>query len=116
MQKLGAAPDYALGSVHAITQDGKVLVASGTGSQLPADAYGAGNVIWVVGAQKIVQNQDEGMKRIFDYVLPLETVRARKAYGLPDTWNSYPSKILIFNREATPERITIVLVKEVLGF
>src|SRR5258708_2300207 len=36
MQKLGAAPEYAIGSVHAVTQDGKVLIASQTGSQLPA--------------------------------------------------------------------------------
>lgn len=116
MQKLGAAPEYAVGSVHAVTQDGKVLIASNTGSQLPAYAYGSSHVIWVVGAQKIVKDLQDGHKRIWEYVLPLETVRARKAYGLPETWNSNPSKILEINRELTPGRINMILVKEVLGF
>ncbi len=113
MQKLGAAPAYTIGSVHAITQDGKVVVASNTGSQLPAYAYGASKVIWVVGAQKIVKNLDEAMKRIYDYVLPLESERAKKAYGAP---GSFVSKLLIVNKEVTKDRITIVIVKEPLGF
>jgi hypothetical protein len=113
MQKLGAAPTYTIGSVHAITQDGKVVIASNTGSQLPAYAYGASKVIWVVGAQKIVKNLDEAMKRIYDYVLPLESERAKKAYGAP---GSFVSKLLIVNKEVSKDRITIVIVKEPLGF
>jgi hypothetical protein len=116
MQQIGAAPEYALGSAHAVTEDGKVLIASNTGSQLPAYAYGSSHVVWVVGAQKIVSGIDTGMKRIRDYVLPKESARARAAYGLPDTWNSNPSKILIVDREVTPNRITMIIVKEVLGF
>ncbi len=113
MQRLGAAPLYTIGSVHAITQDGTVVIASNTGSQLPAYAYGAGKVIWVVGAQKIVKNLDEAMKRIYDYVLPLESERAKKAYGVP---GSFVSKLLIVNKEVAKDRITIVIVKEPLGF
>lgn len=116
MQMIGAAPDFAVGSVHAVTEDGKVMVASNTGSQLGAYAYGANHVIWVVGAQKIVKNLDDGMKRIEEYVLPLESERARKAYGLPQTYNSFVSKLLIFNRETKPQRITLIFVKEALGF
>lgn len=114
MTKLGAAPDYVVGSVHAITQDGKVLIASNTGSQLAAYVYGAGHVIWVVGAQKIVKNVDEGMKRIYDYVLPLESVRLNKAYNL--TTGSNVSKLLIINKEVIPDRITIIFVRQKLGF
>jgi L-lactate utilization protein LutB len=116
MHKLGTTPEYAIGSVHAVTQDGKVLVSSNTGSQLPAYAYGSAHVIWIVGAQKIVPDLENGHKRIWEYVLPLETVRARKAYGLPETWISNPSKIMEINREVTPDRINIIFVKEVLGF
>lgn len=113
---LGAAPEYATGSVHAITEDGKVFVASGTGSQLGAYVYGADHVIWIVGAQKIVASDEMAKKRIFEYIVPLESVRARKAYNLPDTWNTFPSKIVTFNKEGVPNRITIILVNEVLGF
>ena len=116
MQKLGAAPEYATGSAHAVTQDGIIMIASNTGSQLPAEAYGASHVVYVIGAQKIVENRDAGFKRIYDYVLPLESVRARKAYGLPETWNSNVSKLLIINKELTPNRIHVILVKEILGF
>ncbi len=116
MRKIRAGPDVTVGSVHAVTETGTLLIASNTGSQLPAYAYGAGTVIWVVGTQKLVKDVEEGMKRIWEYVLPLETARARKAYGLPETWNSYPSKILIVNREVQPGRVKIVLVNEALGF
>jgi L-lactate utilization protein LutB len=115
-KQMGAAPQVATGSVHAITEKGEVIVASNTGSQLPAYVYGADSVVWVVGAQKLVTDMQEGLKRIYEYVLPLETVRARKAYGLPETWNSNPSKILFINREVTAGRIKIIIVKEVLGF
>lgn len=113
MQKLGAAADYSIGSVHAVTEDGKVLIASNSGSQLPGYAYGSPHVIWVVGAQKIVKNVEDGMKRIYDYVLPLESERAHKAYGVP---GSFVSKLLIFNKEVIPGRITMIMVKEPLGF
>src|SRR5258706_12531138 len=114
MQKLGTAPDYAVGSVHAVTLDGKILIASNTGSQLPAYVYGAAHVIWVVGTQKIVKDLDEGMKRIYDYILPLESERLNKAYNM--TSGSFPSKILIVNREIFPGRITLIFVNEPLGF
>lgn len=113
MQKLGSAPEYAVGSVHAVTEDGHVLIASNTGSQLPAYVYGSAHVIWVVGAQKIVKDTDSGIKRIYDYVLPLESERAHKAYGVT---GSAVNKLLIINKEATPNRLIIILVKEVLGF
>ena len=34
IRKMGGAPDYAAGSVHAVTEDGQMLIASNTGSQL----------------------------------------------------------------------------------
>ncbi|MFH0971390.1 MAG: LUD domain-containing protein [Candidatus Micrarchaeota archaeon] len=112
MRKLGAAPDFALGSVHAVTEDGKLLIASASGSQIPAYVYGAGKVIWVVGTQKIVKNPGEGMKRIYEYVLPLENERALKAYGAPSSVN----KLLTIFKESGPERLHVIFVNEKLGF
>lgn len=113
MKRMGVGPEYAVGSIQAITEDGKIIVASDTGSQLPAYAYGAGKVIWVAGTQKLVKDLEDGMKRIYDYVLPLEAQRARKAYGAP---GSNVSKLLIINKEIEPGRLTLVLVNQVLGF
>src|SRR5258708_6108825 len=113
MQKMGAAPEWVIGSVHAVTTDGEVLIASNTGSQLPAYAYGAAHVIWVVGTQKIVENKEDGMKRLYEHSLMLENERVKKAYGMP---HSAIRKILIVDGEVKPDRITIIFVKEVLGF
>jgi L-lactate utilization protein LutC len=115
MRKLGAAPDVVVGSAHAVTETGTVVVASLTGSQLPAYAYGAGTVIWVVGAQKIVKDVEEAMKRIDEYLIDKESARARAAYGLPEAFRTFPSKVLLFNREVQPGRAKLVIVDEVVG-
>lgn len=112
MVKLGATPEYVLGSIHALTETGVAIIASATGSQLGPYSAGAAKVIWVVGSQKIVPTVEEGMKRIEEYTLALENVRALKAYGM----NSVIAKLLIVNREVTPGRVTVVIVKENLGF
>ena len=113
MQKLGAAPDWVVGSVHAVTENGEALIASQSGSQLPAYSYGASHVVWVVGAQKIVKDREEGMRRIYEYILPLESERAKKAYGAA---GSAVNKLLIINKEVKSGRITLIFVNETLGF
>lgn len=113
MKKMGTAPEYSVGSVQAITQDGKILLVSATGSQLPGYAYGSDKVIWIVGAQKIAANLDAALKRTQDYVFPLESERAKKAYGVP---GSIMAKTLIVNNEVVPGRITVIIVKEALGY
>ena len=112
MRKIGAAPDWAIGSVQAVSEDGHLLIASNTGSQLPAYAYGSGNVIWVVGTQKIVRTLDEGMKRIYEYVMPLEDVHMHTLYGVGTAVN----KVLIINKEFMPNRAMVIFVKERLGY
>lgn len=112
MQKLGAAPNWVIGSVHAVSKDGHVLIASNSGSQLPSYSYGASHVIWLVGTQKIVEDTNMGIRRIYEYCLPLEDKRAQKVYGS----KSAVSKLLIINQENKEGRITIILVKESLGF
>jgi acyl-CoA hydrolase len=107
-----AAPDVMLGSVNAVTESGSLVAASAGGRQLAPYASGAGRVILVVGAQKIVSDLDAALKRIDEYVLPLEDARTQEAYGIRTGVN----KLLIVNREATPGRITVVLVDEGLGF
>lgn len=113
MQKLGAGPEWALGSVHAVTEDGKVIIASNSGSNLPSYAYGSPHIIWVVGSQKIVKDLDQGMKRIYEHTLPLESDRAKKAYGVE---GSFVSKLLIFNKEPNPSRIQMIIIKTPVGY
>jgi hypothetical protein len=112
MRQLSAAPDWVVGSVHAVTKEGSLLIASASGSQLGPIVSGAGHVILVIGAQKIVPDLDTGIRRIYDYCFPLEDSRAREAYGVPSGVNN----LLIINKAVFAGRITAILVNEALGF
>jgi acyl-CoA hydrolase len=111
MKAIGGQPDFALGSVHAVTQDGTLLVASASGSQLGQYAWEADQVIFVVGAQKLVPTVEDGRERIFKHSLPLEDARAYAAYGM----NSRVGKILEIRQE-DPGRIHVVIVRKAVGF
>ena len=112
IRRLTASPDVMLGSVHAVTETGSLVAASVSGSQLGPYVSGAGKVILLVGTQKIVPDLADALRRIDEYVLPLEDARAQAAYGV----HSGVNKVLIINREWTPGRITVVLCDEALGF
>jgi hypothetical protein len=112
MRHLAASPDYVVGSAHAVTEAGSLLVASASGSQLGPIVSGGGHVILVIGGQKIVADVATGIRRIDEYCLPLEDHRAREAYGVGSGVNN----ILIVNRAIAPDRITVILVEEPLGF
>jgi L-lactate utilization protein LutC len=111
MMKLSAAPDVVVGSVHAVTEDGRVVAASASGSQLGPYAGSAGRVIWVVGSQKVVPDIEAAMRRVQYYSYPKEDIRAREKYGMP----SALLKVLTMNGDF-PGRSTIVLVREPVGF
>ena len=109
--RLGATPEVVVGSVHAVTEDGRLVVASASGSQLAPYASGARRAIWVVGAQKVVPDLETGLRRVRTYSLPREHQRLQEAGQ-----SSFIGKILIAEREAFPERTTVVLVREEIGF
>jgi hypothetical protein len=110
IRKLGAAPDIQLNSVQAVTEDGQILVVAASGSQIGPISFGAGRVILVVGAQKIVPDLETAFRRVDEYSLPLENVRAKQAYGR----NSVVNKLLIM-RGDFPGRTTVVLVRDAIG-
>jgi hypothetical protein len=112
MRKLGVGPDWYVNSAHALTIDGTVVDVSNTGSQLAPLAFGAGDVIFVIGSQKIVPDLETAMRRIEEHTLPLENERMQGLYGT----DSEIKKVLIIHKEFRPERFTFVLVKEPVGF
>ena len=112
MRQLSASPDWVVGSVHALTEEGSLLIASASGSQLGPIVSGAGHVVFVVGSQKIVPDFNTALRRIYEYSFPLEDRRAREAYGVPSAVNN----VLVINKAVVPGRITAILVNEPLGF
>jgi L-lactate utilization protein LutC len=111
MKTIAGQAEFTLGSVHAVTRDGVLVIASASGSQLAAYAWYAANVIFVVGAQKLVRDMEEARQRVYQHSLPLEDSRALAAYGM----NSRVGKLLEIHQE-DPGRIHIVLIRQQVGF
>ncbi|WP_194890960.1 LUD domain-containing protein [Catenulispora pinisilvae] len=112
IRRMTATPDYVVNSVAAVTETGSLVLASGTGSQLPASAGGAAHAIWIVGAQKVVPDLTTALRRVEEHSLPLESERTMAAYGSP----SIVSRLLVLNRELIPGRGTVLLLREAIGF
>ncbi len=110
--RLMSTPDVIVGSVHAATETGSLVIASASGSQLPGYAGGAARAIWIVGAQKVVPDLPAALRRVEDHCLPLESARAQAVYGSPSAIN----RLLILNAEPDPGRGTVLLLREAIGF
>jgi YkgG family uncharacterized protein len=112
IRRLVASPDVVVGSVAAVTETGSLVAASGTGSQLPAYSGGAGQRIWIIGAQKVVRDLPTAIRRVEEHCLPLESARTRVAYGAPSAVNH----LLVISAELKPGRSTVLLLREPIGF
>jgi hypothetical protein len=111
IRKLIAGPDFMLGSVNAVTEDGVLVTASATASQLGPYASTAGKVILIVGSQKIVPDLETALRRIYEYVLPWEDAQVRKVVPT----GSFVGKILIVEREWVTGRMVVILVRKPIG-
>jgi len=115
LRRMGILSEFYLGSVNALAETGQLVFASATGSQLPAYAYSSRNVLWVAGAQKIMPSLELALRRVREYVLPLEDQR-QKSLGNPA--GSRIGRILIMENEPAYMRrnLALILVNRVLGF
>jgi hypothetical protein len=111
IRKLGAAPDVQINSVAAVTEDGRLVIASMTGSQLGPIAFGAGRVVLVVGSQKVVPDLATAFRRVEEYSFPIEDAKIQEAFGRHSAIN----KLLVINADIAPGRITVILVREPVG-
>jgi hypothetical protein len=112
IRRLLASPDVAIASVAAVTETGSLVMASASGSQLPSHAGGAGQRIWIAGAQKVVPDLATALRRVEEHCLPLESARAQRVYGVPSAIN----RMLILNTEYQPGHGTVLLLREAIGF
>jgi hypothetical protein len=111
IRKLMGTPDYVLGSLNAVTEDGILVATSALANQIGPYASTAGKVILVVGSQKIVPDLETALRRIRDYVLPWEDAQVRQR--MPS--GSFIGKTLIIERESAAGRMTVILVRQPLG-
>lgn len=114
LRKQSVVSDWYLGSAHALSATGEIVIASNTGSQLPHLAFTSPNIILVVSTKKITATLAEAIERLETHVIPLEDARVQAAYGIHTTY----AKTLILHREnpTLGRQVHIILVKEDLGF
>lgn len=114
LRKTSVLSDFYLGSVHALTEEGEMIIASNTGSQLPHIVFTSTNLIFVVSSKKITKDLSEGMKRLEETVFPLENERITKIYGS----GTQISKIVIFKKENLHmgRKVHVFIIKEDFGF
>lgn len=114
LRRESVVSDYYVGSVHALTETGELVIASNTGSQLPHLAFTSPNVILVVGTNKIVPTLADGLARVNEHVIPLEDERMKGVYG----YGTLYAKTLILHQENPNlgRKVHIILVEETLGF
>ncbi|MEV4508413.1 LUD domain-containing protein [Dactylosporangium sp. NPDC049525] len=112
IRRLVASPDYVVNSVAAVTETGSLVLASASGSQLPANAGGAAHAVWIAGAQKVVPDLSTALRRLEEHALPLESARAQAVYGVPSAVN----RLLILNADHHPGRGTVLLLREAIGY
>lgn len=118
--------DYYLMSSNAITLDGELINIDGTGNRVACLTYGPKNVIMIVGMNKVVNDVEDGIKRVRNFASPPNTLRlglktpcsmtgrCGDCYG--DT--CICSQIVVTRRQsaAMRGRIKIILVGESLGY
>lgn len=112
LRRKSVAADYFLSGVQAITESGEIVGCDKGGSRMGAWPHAAPHLILVSGVNKIVPTRDDALRRCQEYALPLENQRAQRTYGT----GSYIGKYVILDKEDTPGRITLVLIKEPLGY
>lgn len=114
LRKESVLSDFYLGSVHALSKTGEMVIASNTGSQLPHLAFTSQNIILVVSTQKITHNLEQAFQRVEEYVIPLEDARMMEAYKS----HTQESKTLILHKENPNlgRKVQVLLVNEKLGF
>lgn len=112
LRRYATTAEYVVASVNAITEEGQLIAVDATGSRVGTYPFGAQHLILVVGTQKITKDLQDGMQRVREYVFPKEDVRAQAAYGVGSTM----AKWVILERETTPDRTTVILVDEKLGY
>lgn len=118
--------DYYLMSSNAITLDGELINIDGTGNRVACLTYGPKNVIMIVSMNKVVNDVEDGIKRVRNFASPPNTLRlglktpcsmtgrCGDCYG--DT--CICSQIVVTRRQsaAMRGRIKVILVGESLGY
>ncbi|MCG3660280.1 lactate utilization protein [Aliarcobacter butzleri] len=120
-RKQGLISDIFVTSTNAITKDGKLVNADGSGNRVAALSYGPTNVLLIVGINKIVDSLEDGFKRVMDVAATKNIDRMNKkaiSFGKEPKYNldNIARKFSWIKADDEIGRIIIILVDEELGY
>ena len=119
-RRQGLVSDIFVTSTNAITKDGKLVNADGSGNRVAAFSYGPKNVLVIVGINKIVEDVEAGFKRVMEVAAVKNIDRINKKsiemgkepkYNLDNIANKFS-----WVKADDKDRIIIILVDEELGY
>ena len=119
-RRQGLVSDIFVTSTNAITKDGKLVNADGSGNRVAAFSYGPKNVLVIVGINKIVENLEDGFKRVMEVAAVKNINRINNKaiemgkepkYNLENIANKFS-----WVKADDKDRIIIILVDEELGY
>lgn len=116
--------DYFLASSNAITLNGELFNVDGTGNRVAAITFGPKKVLLVVGWNKIVRDVEEAQRRVKEIAAPMNCARLNKENACVykgecqecQSDSRICSTYVTHKKQQEKNRITIVLVKENLGY
>jgi len=124
IRKSHMTSDLFLSSVNAVTLNGELVNIDGIGNRVNSTVFGPGKVVLVAGYNKIVDDVQEGIKRIKNVAAPLNARRLNidvpcAKLGKCVDCNS-PNRIcrviVIHERKPSLTEMLVILVGEELGF
>ena len=119
-RRQGLVSDIFVTSTNAITKDGKLVNADGSGNRVAAFSYGPKNVLVIVGINKIVENLEAGFKRIMEVaaIKNIERINNKAIemskeakYNIDNIANKFS-----WVKADDKDRIIIILINEELGY
>ena len=119
-RRKGVVSDIFVTSVNAITRDGKLVNADGSGNRVAAFSYGPKNLLVIAGINKIVEDVEAGFKRVMEVAAIKNIDRINNKaiemgkepkYNLDNIANKFS-----WVKADDKDRIIIVLVDEELGY
>lgn len=126
MRRTGLLSDVFIASSNAITADGKLVNQDGIGNRVACMIFGPKRVILMVGMNKVVSTVEDAVARIKTTAAPLDSIRVNvetpcSRFGFCKDPHCTPpnricSQLVVIESSMSPDRITVVLVGEELGY
>ncbi|MCI1648818.1 MAG: lactate utilization protein [Bacteroides sp.] len=116
--------DYFLSGVNAISTEGKIYNMDGNGSRVAPIIYGPKCVLLICGINKIVESEEEAIRRIREVAAPLDAKRLNKKTPCAMKGKCMdcksPQKICnyftVIQGQFDEARIRVLFVEEELGY